>query len=141
MPDGYFAHPLAYAIKMFNLGSKGQMLASTVKTDTADMNFVAYAVLGADKNLYVTLLNKEHNATGRDADVTIQTGGNYTKAESIALTAPNGDVSAKDGITLGGAGIAHDGTLKESWSNAPAPSGGTLHITVPACSVLLVRLH
>jgi hypothetical protein len=139
--DGYFAHPLAYAIKMFNLGSKGQMVTSTVKGDAADMNFVAYSVLGADKNLYVTLINKEHNATGRDADVTIQTGGNYTKAESIALTAPNGDVSAKDGITLGGAGIAHDGTLKEAWSNGPAPSGGTLHITVPACSVLLVRLH
>ena len=141
VPDGYFAHPLAYAIKLFNLGSKGQMVASTVKPDVADLNFVAYAVLGADKHLYVTLINKEHNANGRDADVTIQTGGNYTQAESIALTAPNGDVSAKDGITLGGAGISHDGTLKETWSAAPAPSGGTLHITVPACSVLLVRLH
>jgi hypothetical protein len=153
LPDGYFAHPLAYAIKMFNLGSKGQMVTTNVKQsqpipmDNAnmkppgDLNFEAYSVLGADKNLYVTLINKEHNSDGRDADVTIQTGGNYTKAESIALTAPNGDVSAKDGITLGGAGIAHDGTLKESWNTAPAPSGGALHITVPACSVLLVRLH
>jgi hypothetical protein len=139
--DGYFAHPLAYAIKIFNLGSKGQMVSSTVKPDAADLNFVAYTVLGADKNLYVTLINKEHNADGRDADVTIQTGGNYTKAESIALTAPNGDVSAKGGITLGGAGIGHDGTLKEAWSNAPAPASGSLHLTVPACSVLLVRLH
>ncbi len=146
--DGYFAHPLAYAIKMFNLGSKGQIVSVNVQqvhtqedSKSSDLNFAAYAVLGADKNLYVTLINKEHDASARDADVTLQTGGSYTEAESIALTAPNGDVSAKDGITLGGAGIGHDGTWKESWSNAPAPASGSLHVTVPSCSVLLLRLH
>jgi hypothetical protein len=140
-PDGYLAHPLAYAIKIFNLGSKGQIVPATVKPDAADLNFVAYSVVGADKNLYVTLINKEHNAGGRDADVTIQTGGTYSAADSIALTAPNGDVAAKDGLTLGGAGIAHDGTWTEKWSTAPAPTNGSPHLTVPACSVLLVKLH
>jgi hypothetical protein len=139
--DGYFAHPLAYAIKLFNLGAKGQMVGSTVKPDAVDLNFVAYSVLGNDKNLYVTLINKEHDANARDADVTIQTGGSYPHADEIALTAPNGDVAAKDGLTLGGAGIGHDGTWKGGWSAAPAPANGALHIAVPACSVLLVRLH
>jgi hypothetical protein len=142
VPDGYFAHPLAYAIKAFNLGSKGQIAPTDVKPDAPDLNFVAYAVLGADKSLYVTLINKEHNANGRDADVTIKTSAQtYAKAQTIALTAPNGDVSAKDGITLGGAGIAHDGTWPETWAIALAPAGGSLHVAVPACSVLILRLQ
>jgi hypothetical protein len=140
--DGYFAHPLAYAIKAFNLGSKGQIVTSAVKPDASDLNFAAYSVLGPDNTLYVTLINKEHGAPGRAADVTIQTGAQtYAKAQTIALTAPNDDVSAKDGITLGGSGISHDGTWQETWNEAPAPTGGSIHVAVPACSVLLVRLH
>lgn len=142
VPDGYFAHPLAYAVKLFNLGSKGRIVAGTAKPDAADFNFVAYAVLGDDQSLYVTLINKEHDAAGREADVAIQIGSHsYAKGESISLSAPNNDVSAKDQIVLGGSGIGHDGAWQGNWSALPAPLGGTVHVTVPPASVLLVRLH
>ncbi len=143
-PDGYFAHPLAYAIKIFNLGSRGQIVSSSLVPDASgkDINIVSYAVLGEDKNLYVTLINKEHGNKGRDADVTIQTGSPaYTKGQTIALAAPGGDVAAKEGVTLGGNPIKDDGTWQETWTDLIAPpSNGQVHVKVPACSVVLVRL-
>jgi len=144
VPDGYFAHPLAYGIKIFNLGSHGQIVSSTLVPDDSakDINIVCYAVLGADKGLYVTLINKEHDAGGRDADVTIQTGSTaYTKGQTLSLTAPGGDVAAKEGVTLGGNPIHNDGTWQEKWTDlTPPPVAGQVQVKVPACSVLLVRL-
>jgi hypothetical protein len=137
-PDGYFAHPLAYAIKIFNLGSRGQIIPSTLAPDASakDINLVSYAVLGADKNLYVTLINKEHGAGARDASVTIQT--HSAKVDTLSLTTPGGDVAAKQGLLLGGNGIQDDGSWTESWT--PAPAAETVQVKVPACSVLLVRI-
>ena len=61
MDDGYFAHPLAYAVKVFNLGSKGQVVATNLVPDDSgkDINIVSYAVLGTDKSLYVTQQSTE----------------------------------------------------------------------------------
>lgn len=141
-PDGYFVHPLAYAIKIFNLGSHGQLIASTVTPDASakDLNLASYAVLGADKNLYVTLINKEHGAGARDADVTIQTHSTASaKVDTMSLTAPGGDIGAKEGLLLGGNGIKDDGTWTENWT-AVAPVAGSVQVKVPAGSVLLVRI-
>ncbi len=143
VPDGYFAHPLAYGIKLFNLGAHGQMIASSVVPDDSakDLNLVSYAVLGTDKNLYVTLINKEHGAAARDATVTIKAPVGYAGGQSIALVAPNNDESAKDGMTLGGNPIKHDGTWQEQWTDLPpAATPGQVQVKVPATSILLVRL-
>jgi hypothetical protein len=142
-PDGYAAHPLAYGIKMFNLGSKGQMVSTTVEPDpsAADLNLVSYAVLGSDKALYVTIINKEHDDKGRDADVTIKAGNGFTQGQTIALTAPNNDVAAKDGLTLGADSIHDDGTWQEKWTPlATPPAAGQVDVKVPKTSVLLVKL-
>ncbi|MEI9999200.1 MAG: glycosyl hydrolase family protein [Verrucomicrobiota bacterium] len=142
--DGYFAHPLAYAIKLFTLGAHGKMVPAQVtpSASAADLNLVAYAALDASGALDVTLINKEHDAGARDADVTLNLGaGPHATAQSIALTAPNGDVAAQVGVTLGGAPLAHDGTWKETWTDLPAPIGATLTVHVPGCSALLVRVR
>jgi hypothetical protein len=144
VPDGYFAHPLAYAIKIFNLGSRGQIISSPVTPDATarDINLTTYAVLGSDKKLYVTLINKEHGVGARDADLTIQTHGTgFTKVNVMPLTAPGGDVAAKEGLLLGGNPIAHDGSWLENWGDTePVPASGAVEVKVPACSVLLVRI-
>jgi hypothetical protein len=143
-PDGYFVHPLSYGIKLFNLGAHGQLVGSTVAPDDAakDLNLVSYAVLDADKTLYVTLINKEHDANGRNAEVTIHTGSaSYAQGQTIALTAPGGDVSAKQGLLLGGDSIHDDGAWQEKWTDLGASiSAGDIHVKVPACSVLLVKV-
>ena len=140
-PDGYFAHPLAYAIKLFNLGSKGTIIASKVEPDASakDLNFASYAVLGDDKATYVTLINKEHGATARDAIVTIQAPATGTKIDTMPLTSPNNDLAAKEGLQLGGNPIKNDGTWTEAWTPV-ATSGTTIQVKVPASSIMLVRL-
>ncbi len=143
-PGGYNAHPLAYGIKMFNLGSKGSFVPATL-TNSAGINVAAYAVLGNDKSLYVTLINKEHVYPGADtqpaadADVTLDAGPGFTSGKCIVLTAPA--VNSKTGVTLGGNPIKDDGSFVEAWAPLPAaPSGGKVQIKVPATSAVLVRL-
>ena len=129
-------------LKLFNLASRGSLVATSVVSDSASkINLVCYATL-VDKSMYVTLINKEHGAGGRDADVTIDTGSMaYTKFETMPLTVVNGDVAAKEGVTLGGNPIRHDGSWTEHWGNSTiAPKSGPLNVKVPASSVLLVRL-
>lgn len=142
-PDGYIAHPLAYAIKVFTLGSRGLIVPSSVVPDDSakDLNLTGYSVLATDKTLYVTLINKEHGATGRDADVTIQSDSTHTKVQTMALLAPSGDIAAKEGLTLGNAPIHNDGTWQGTWTDLPLPAtAGKVQVKVPQGSILLVRL-
>ena len=148
-PGGYFAHPLAYGTKLFNLGSKGAFVPATLNTAGNPINVVAYAVLGYDRNLYITLINKEHvypsmntdatMAPPPDADVTLDVGPGYTSGKVIALTAPA--VNAKQGVTIGGQPINDNGSFTENWSALPsAPSGGRVQIKLPATSAMIVKL-
>jgi len=142
VPDGYFAHPIAYALKIFNLGSKGSLIGATVEPDASakDLNFAGYAVLGEDKAIYVTLINKEHGATPRDAVVTIKTPASATtKVDTMALTSPGNDLAAKDGLQLGGNAIKNDGSWTEAWTSV-ATTGGAIQVKVPASSILLVKI-
>jgi hypothetical protein len=144
VPDGYFVHPLAYGIKIFNLGSRGNLQPSTLVPDASapDLNMVSYAVLGADKTLYVTLINKEHGPNGRNADVTIHTGStSYSQGQTISLSVPGGDVAAKEGMILGADSIHHDGSWQEKWTDlGTSVANGEIRVKVPACSVLLVKV-
>jgi len=143
-PDGYVAHPLAYAIKAFNLAAPGgQLVPVSLTPDDSgkDINLAVYAVLGPDKSLNVTLINKEHGPTGRDATVTINTGGNYFQGQTMALASPGGDVAVGEGVTLGGNAINHDGTWTEQWTPLLPPAArGQVQVKVAAASILLIRL-
>ena len=84
-PQGYFAHPVAYGIKMFNLGSKGSFVPVTLNAGT--VNMTAYAVLGNDRSLYVTLINKEHVYPAQ-APATSAPAPGATDAASALANAP-----------------------------------------------------
>jgi hypothetical protein len=52
------------------------------------------------------------------------------------------DITAVDGITIGGAGIKVDGSWKGKWSDLPAPSAdGSVTIVVPATSAAVIELQ
>ena len=88
---GYLVRPLGYGIKAFDLGSHGKFLP--VKISSADnLNLSAYAVLGDDKNIYLTIINKEHGETVRNAAVTLN--HDLTRAQVVFLEAPNNDIAA-----------------------------------------------
>jgi hypothetical protein len=142
-PDGYAAHSLAYGMKAFDLGGHGRMIPAVLSS--AAINLTAYAVQAPDGSLRVTLINKTHGADATDAQVTLtQAYGapTFRQRRVMFLTAPQGDVAAKTGITLGGAAITDDGSWTGTWTPLPQPAnGGLLTVTVPAASAAVVELN
>ncbi len=66
----YQINPKAYAIRAFDLGSRGRVEPVVIGNKNG-INLTAYAV-GNPTNLYVTIINKEHGDSARDATVTIK---------------------------------------------------------------------
>jgi hypothetical protein len=133
--NGYVVRPLGYGIKAFDLGGHGRFVPVTM-TSVNLLNVRAHAVLGADKNIYLTLINNEHGDSAKDISVTI--GQRVARAEAVTLTAPNGDVAATSGISLGGGEIGTDGSWNGKWT--PLETRGKLVITVPAATAMVVKL-
>jgi len=155
--NGFLVRPLGYGIKAFDLGSHGNFLPVTI-TNSGNLNLSIYAVLGEDRNLYVTIIDKEHGADARDVAATVDVGAIYPtgafkaipaplydKGQVIFLAAPQGDVAATDGVTLGGAKIGNDGAWNGTWTPLETPSiknleNGIFSVKVPAATAVIVKL-
>ncbi len=139
--NGYLIRPLGYGIKAFDLGRHGKIVPATISNPN-NLNLTAYAVLGDDKNLYLTIINKEHDLGARDANVTVAAGEGYAGGQVIFLTAPDGDVAAKSGVTLGGAEIKHDASWNGEWKPLAMPAiGGRFTFKLSAASAAVVKLE
>lgn len=129
-------NPKAYGIKAFELGGHGSIAPLTM-SDPDALNLTAYAVRDPQA-LYVTLINKEHGPNARGAIVTIDLPGAAKQASVIYLTAPEGDVTAKTGITLGGAAIVN-GSWDGKWAALESKKAGIGQVKVPAASAAVVK--
>jgi hypothetical protein len=103
-------------------------------------SFTAYAVLAADRNLFVTLINKEHSTGAPDLTVNLAAGEGYSNGRIVFLAAVGGDVAAKTGVTLGGAEIGDDASWAGKWTELAPPKNGQVTVTVPPASAAVVRL-
>jgi hypothetical protein len=138
-PAGWGVHPLAYAVKAFEVGSHGSCVPVTIVSKD-EINLTAYAVTAENGDLYVTLINKENGPDGHDATVLVDAGATRITAAVQRLTSPNGDLAAKTGTTLGDAAIAADGSWTGQWTPVPAsPEPGRFKVDLPACSAAVVR--
>ncbi|HTC94633.1 MAG TPA: malectin domain-containing carbohydrate-binding protein [Terriglobales bacterium] len=136
---GYSMHPLGYGIKAFDLGGHGRVVHAALNNPSA-VDLTAYGVLAADNSLWVTVINKSHDASATTVNLTIQSGGSYNQAAEWVLQAPNNDVSQTTGVTLGGAGFNVDGT----WNGTSTPvaiSGGNVSLTMPPATAVVVQLQ
>jgi hypothetical protein len=140
-PDGegrLTIKPKGYGIKVFDLGSHGHV--APVAISNADgLNLTAYAV-HEDGRIFVTIINKEHGAGARVADVTIVLDGIARRAEEILLIAPNGDVTAKTGVTLGGASLNDDEPWQGKWMPLAVDTAGRITVRVSAASAAIVKI-
>jgi hypothetical protein len=68
--NGYIIRPLGCGIKAFELGCHGRFIPMTI-SNPDHLNLSAYAVLENGKTLCLTIINKEHGETGRDAKFSI----------------------------------------------------------------------
>jgi hypothetical protein len=129
--SGFDVYPMAYAMLMFELGSHGHPLPVTLTKPEA--NFDAYAFEDHDLSIYVTLINKTHETVTAAVRVPSRAaGGSWQR---IDLTVPDGDISAKEGLTIGGAPIMADGTWAGQWT----PVDGKSNITLTAASATVLH--
>lgn len=135
----YQINPKAYGIKAFDLGSHGCMEPLTLANAGA-LNLTAYAV-GTMTNLCVTLINKEHGPRARAARVTIVADGFSSGSAAVMfLTAPDGDLTARKGVTLGGATITNNAPWQGRWTDLQPTANGERAVTVPAASAAVVKI-
>ena len=128
---GYHVHGNYYGMLFFRQAAQGRVIP--LKLTGNGVNLTSHAVLGADGSLRVALINKD---LGKSARVGISLGNRSQQATVMRLTAPS--VDAKTGITLGGAGVASDGTWNPKPSEALAASNGNFQVDVPAASAALL---
>lgn len=94
-------------------------------------------VIIGDKNLYLTIINKEHGESSRDAkNLIVESDAGLGSGQNIFLFAPNNDAAAISGETLGGGTIQNDG----SWDGKWTPLKNVSEIKIPAASAAVVRL-
>lgn len=135
----YRINPKAYALKAFDLGSRGRV--EPVNIGNRDgLNLTAYAV-GDATNLWVTIINKEHGAGARAAVVTIVPRGfSPGSGDVIFLTARNNNAEATNGITLGGVPITNDAPWRGQGTALYPSANHPCRVIVPATSAAIVEL-
>jgi hypothetical protein len=138
-PDGYNVRPIGYAEKMFALGSRGRLLPVVV-TNQDNLDLTVYAAMSGKRAIYVTLINRDHGSGARAANVTLAPGFKKSCGQVMFLTAPDGDVAAKTGVTLGGAEIQDNAVWKGKWAALPKPDrSGQFSLNLPTATAALVK--
>ena len=139
-PNGYNPHPIAYALKMFSLGSRGSL--SPAKIDNGDnLNLAVYTIAASKNDFCVTLINREHGPSARAAEIVLNSGLAKPRAEAMFLTVPDGNVAAKLGVTLGGAEIQDNASWNGKWTQLTnSPENGQIKLTLPPASAVLVKI-
>ena len=136
--DGnYQMHPKAYGIRAFDLGGRGRVESVAIE-NKPELNLTAYAVSNAT-NLCVTIINKEHGASGRGAKVKILPGFTAKDAAVMVLAAREGGVEATSGVTLGGGMITNNAAWVGKWIPLEASTQGCV-VTIAAASAAVVKI-
>jgi hypothetical protein len=142
VPKGIKVLPEGYGLKLFNLGSQGRLVPVNVASNPDHLNLVIYGTLASDQTLFITVVNKEFGPKGRPAKLAINSGLPGAHGKIIFMSAPAGDITAVEGVTIGGAGINEDGSWSGKWSDLPAASAdGSMSVVVPAASAAVIELH
>jgi hypothetical protein len=128
---GYHAHGNYYGMLFFRQVPQGRVIP--LKLTTEGVNLTSHAVLGDDGLLRVAIINKD---LAKPAKVGIKLANRSGQATVMRLSAPAAD--AKTGITLGGSGVASDGTWQPKPSELVTASEGKFQIDVPAASAAML---
>ncbi|HEY1661856.1 MAG TPA: hypothetical protein VGI03_05505 [Verrucomicrobiae bacterium] len=137
--NGFLVRPLGYGIKAFDVGRHGRIVPATI-SNPQNLNVSVYSVLGDDKYIYVTIINKEHGSAARDADVSLDAGARFDHGQIMSLTVPGNDIASKTGVTLGGAVIETNGSWNGKWTELTPAGTGSFTVKVPAASASILRL-
>jgi hypothetical protein len=128
-------NPIFYGMLLMARAGTGDVVSTTAAAGS--VNFTAYTIARpqSDGSRSVILVNKD---AMNGVNATVDMGAPVTTASAIYLQ--GGSLSAKTGVTLGGAGV----TAAGGWSPQPPyalpVAGNTFTVLLPAASAALVRL-
>jgi hypothetical protein len=128
---GYSVGADYYGMLAFAQAGLGNLVAADYAA--AGLELTAYAVTQNSGDVTVTVLNKEPS---RDIHLSIQIGPHYTHARALWLRAPHLD--SKDGVTLGGASVAADGSWKPKPPEKLPVRAGKCEFLLPAASAVVL---
>lgn len=127
----------ACGLKAFALGGAGRG-EQLIIANPDEVNLTAYARVSAEGN-FVTVINKEHGAAARVADVLIDFPESG-RAEVLFLRAPDDNAAAKSGLLLGGAPLDAAQPWNGQWTPLGAAENGRCKLAVPPTSAAIVKL-
>lgn len=131
----YQSRPQGYGIKAFDVGGHGRVVPVTVSRT----GLAAYGVIDSH-DLYLTIINKEHGKFGRDAEIRFKGIDVHGPVSIMYLKAPNNDVSATTGITLGNATLNNTSEWQGKWTALEQSGTGPLTIPVSAASAAILKI-
>lgn len=127
----YVAMPEFYGMLAFAQGADGELVDSQLRAGNS--NLEAYATLKRDKQLCITLINKEPNM---DAHVTIEPTFPFRSGSVLRLSAPS--LQSNAGVTFGGAIVKSDGTWRAEGEDRIRASDGKVFLRLPAASAAVL---
>jgi hypothetical protein len=130
----YWAAPEYYGMLAF-AQSGGRVIGCAL--DAGERNIKAYAAQPTRDRIVLTLINKESSS---EATVVIDAGASksFRSGSLIRLSGPS--LESKSGVTLGGAGVSHDGRWKSAQVEEVSGTRGKLQVRLPAASAAVVTL-
>lgn len=135
--DGdYGIYPISYGIAAFNLGGHGAMDSMAIK-NSEKLNLTAYAVTDTNNNLFVTIINREHGKNARNALVKINAPSQ--SGSVMYLKAPENNIAATNGVTLGGAIINGKEPWAGNWDPIGSSTASGCEVNVHASSAAIVK--
>ena len=126
----YTIRPIYYGMLFFSQAAKGQLVPVEIQSS---VNVVAHASLDSDKNLRLTLINKDIT---KNVAVQIKIDKSYSKANLMRLVAPS--IDSTTGVTFGGSAVNSDGSWSPTVTEPVAKNGNTFQIALPAGSAAVV---
>jgi hypothetical protein len=130
----YLAAPEFYGMLAFNQGASGELIHSQL--DAGGFNLAAYATLKDDKQLSITVVNKEPAV---DATVAIERALPFENGSVLRLSAPS--LESGSGVLFGGAMVKSDGTWSPDLGDKIQASGGKLFLRLPAGSAAVLNME
>jgi len=127
---GYVANPPYYAMKLFHTLVGGQVIPCKSPLGVG----FTLGVLGADGKARVLVINPNLTTA---LNLAIASGTAFTSATALMLT--GNSYADRDGVTIGGAQMAADGTTTPVAENVPV-SGGLARLVLKAASSVVVSL-
>ena len=129
----YSAKPEYYGLLAFAQAA-GQGRLATVKCDASESNLAGYAVVDANRDMRVIVINKD---VSREADVKIAVSRPTRNGHLMRLTAPS--LQSKEGVKLGGAPVDAMGRWKAASTEKVEATDKGYHIRIPAISAAIIQ--